>query len=321
MASISRSKVVVAGDLILDNYIWGKVRRISPEAPVPVVEVEKMNYRLGGAANVAANVAALGAEAKLIGFVGEDNNGLELISRLEKNDISAAGVSIEPSRPTTLKTRVIAGSQQVVRYDHEFTGSIGPKLETKLSQLLLDAVSKSSMLILSDYHKGLFRGKFASNAIRIALRKGVKVAVDPKVQNIKRFAGAFVITPNHHEASEVVGFPVETEKEVERAGKILFKKLKCPNILITRGNMGMSLYRDNMPLVNMPTVARQVYDVTGAGDTVIAVFSTALAAHATIEEAMFLANIAAGITVSRVGTAAITAQELESEIDGALSHL
>jgi len=321
LRNLPRAEITVVGDLILDGYIWGRVSRINPEAPVPLVAVDHMDFRLGGAANVAANVAALGAKVKLVGVVGDDMHGRELISLLERRGISPEGVVVESGRPTTLKTRVIAHSQQVVRFDREVAHPLSRSIESKLEKVFMNALSKSSMVILSDYDKGVFRGSFASKALKSAAAKKIKVAVDPKVPNIKRFGGAFIITPNHHEAAMVVGFPIDSEKDVERAGKIMSKKLRCPNILITRGKAGMSLCRDGASAAHVPTVIRQAFDVTGAGDTVIAVLTTAIASGAGIEDAMWLANAAAGVTVSKIGTASVTADEIEQQLSEEYSLL
>jgi len=315
LKNMSRLKVVVVGDLILDSYIWGKVKRISPEAPVPVVEVENMDYRLGGAANVAAGVAALGAEVSLVGMRGDDIHGRELALLLDGMGISLEGVITDDGRPTTLKTRVIAHSQQVVRYDRELVAPPSRKADALMSKVLYDLIGDSKVVILSDYDKGVFRGTLARKAINFASERGVKVAADPKVPNIKRFGGAFVITPNHREAAQVAGFPLEREEDVRRAGKMLLKKLRCPNVLITRGKHGMSLCREDDDITHVPTVARQVFDVTGAGDTVIAVLAAAIAAGAAMEQAMWLANAAAGVTVGRIGTAAVTPEEIESQLE------
>lgn len=315
LKNMSRLRVAVVGDLILDNYIWGKVKRISPEAPVPVVEVENMDYRLGGAANVAAGVAALGAEVNLVGMLGDDIHGRELALLLENRGISAQGVITDGERPTTLKTRVIAHSQQVVRYDREFVEPPARKTETRLEKLFFRLIDDAKIVILSDYDKGIFKGALARKAIKAATERGVKVAADPKVPNIKRFGGAYVITPNHREAAQVAGFPLETDGDVQKAGKILLKKLRCPNVLITLGKRGMSLCREDNDTVHVPTIARQVFDVTGAGDTVIAVLAVAVAAGAAMEQAMWLANAAAGVTVGRIGTAAVTPEEIELQLE------
>ncbi len=315
LKNMSRLKVAVAGDLILDNYIWGRVKRISPEAPVPVVEVEEMDYRLGGAANVAAGVAALGAKVNLVGMRGDDIHGRELALLLEKRGISDAGVITDGERPTTLKTRVIAHSQQVVRYDREFVEPPFKKTENRLGKIFSELIDDSKIVILSDYDKGIFKGTFPKKAIKAASERGVKVAADPKVPNIKRFGGAYVITPNHREAAQVSGFTLETDQDVQKAGKILLKKLHCPNVLITLGKRGMSLCREDNDTVHVPTVARQVFDVTGAGDTVISVLAVAIAAGAGMEQAMWLANAAAGVTVGRVGTAAVTPEDIEFQLE------
>ena len=311
---MSDAKVVVAGDIILDSYIWGKVRRISPEAPVPVVEVEKMDYRLGGAANVAANVAALGANVKLVGIVGNDNYGREMISLLEGKSIPTDGLVEDGSRPTTLKTRVIGKGQQMVRYDCEVRDAPSQSVRKSLARSFEDAISKKSIVVLSDYDKGVFRGSFAKAAIKSAEKADAPVAVDPKVPNIKKFTGAFVITPNHHEAGQIVGFDLENDEDVERAGKILASKLRCRNVLITRGKDGMSLYRDGKNSIHVPTVEHPVFDRTGAGDTAIAALSAAIGAGGSVEEAMWIANAAGFVAVGKLGTATVAVHEIEAQL-------
>jgi len=321
LGQMSKAQVVVAGDLILDSYVWGRVKRISPEAPVPIVDVDDMDFRLGGAANVAAGVAALGAEVKVLGIVGDDMHGRELVSLIEGLGISSGGIVVDEDRPTTLKTRVIAHGQQVVRYDREVCDAPRRSIEKKLTGVLTEAVSKKSILILSDYDKGVFRGGFASKVIKSSDQLGVKVAVDPKVDNIKRFAGAYVITPNHSEAGRIAGFSIISDKDVERACKSLITKLRCENVLITRGKSGMSLCRAGKSTAHVPTIARQVFDVTGAGDTAIAVLAAAIAAGGSIEEAMWLANAAGGVTIGKVGTATVDIHEIEKQLREEYAHL
>lgn len=309
-----RARVLVVGDIILDQFIWGKVRRISPEAPVPVVEVEKMTFSLGGAANVAAGVAALGGEAALIGLIGADMYGGEVMKLLEERGISAGGVIRENARPTTIKTRIIAHGQQVVRYDREMKEKPTAAQLRKITAWLDNDLKEINAVVLSDYDKGVLRGTLGPNIIGRARRIGVAVTADPKVPNMKRFRGADVITPNQLEAEQATGLSIDSDASLERAGRSFLRKYRPRALLITRGEAGMSLFLRGEWTVHVPAVARQVFDVTGAGDTAIAVFTLALAVKSNPLEATWLANAAAAVTVGKLGTATVSAQELEKSL-------
>ncbi len=301
------ARILVVGDLILDRYIWGRVSRISPEAPVPVVEVTDDNFMLGGAANVANNIIALGGKATVAGIIGKDRAG-EVFRRLleEKGAVCAI---FEDSRPTTMKTRVIAHNQQVVRFDREDKSRVGERVFGNLVAFLKRAVHEHDAVIVSDYKKGMVSRELVKEILRAARPEEKFVVVDPKIGHFHCYKGVTVITPNLSEASHGSGVEIKDEKSLVKAGKTLMKKLSCGAVLITRGEEGMSLF-EREKITHIPTVARHVYDVTGAGDTVIATFTVAHSAGATLQEAAIIANHAAGIVVGEVGTAVATPEKL-----------
>lgn len=300
-------KVLVIGDLILDRYICGRVSRISPEAPVPVVEVTGDRYMLGGAANVANNIVALGGGAGVVGVVGRDRAGEVLRELLEEKGIGCA--VFEDERPTTVKTRVIAHNQQVVRFDREDKKSIGGKVLGELFEFLGDAVKEYDAVIVSDYKKGVVSGELIKRILRAVKPKGKLVVVDPKVGHFHCYKGVSLITPNLTEASYGSGIDIKDERTLIKAGRALMTKLSCGAVLITRGEEGMSLFEKDK-VTHIPTVARNIYDVTGAGDTVIAAFTIAYASGATMQEAAVISNHAAGIVVGEVGTAVATPEKV-----------
>lgn len=301
------SKILVVGDLILDRYIWGKVSRISPEAPVPVVEVTDDNFMLGGAANVADNLIALGSEVTLAGVAGKDRAGEVLRRLLEERGIVCE--IFEDSRPTTMKTRVIAHNQQVVRFDREDKKGISDALLKELVFFLKRAVHEHSAVIVSDYKKGVISRSLVREILKPAKQKQKFLSVDPKVGHFHFYKGVSLITPNVTEASQGSGVDIKDEKSLIKAGRALLKRLSCGAVLITKGEEGMSLFEGER-ITHIPTVARRVYDVTGAGDTVIAAFTLAYASGATMQEAALIANHAAGIVVGEVGTAVVTPEKL-----------
>ena len=301
-----KKKVLVLGDLILDRYIWGKVRRISPEAPVPVVDVLYDNFMLGGAANVANNIVSLGGRATVMGICGTDGAGQVLKDLLEKAGIEA--VLIEDQRPTSVKTRVIAHNQQVVRFDMESRDHLtGKELEFMLSALDRQ-VRDCDAIIVSDYKKGVVSAQMMRRLLKAA--KGKFVAVDPKVGHFHLYKGVSLITPNLLEAAEGSAVAIKDEATLLKAGRTLLGKLHAGSVLVTRSEEGMSLFTPS-GVKHFPTAAIKVFDVTGAGDTVIAAFSLAHAAGATMEEAAVIANHAAGLVVAQVGTAAATPETLK----------
>ncbi|HWR59487.1 MAG TPA: D-glycero-beta-D-manno-heptose-7-phosphate kinase [Thermodesulfovibrionales bacterium] len=301
------SRILVIGDLVLDRYIWGRVSRISPEAPVPVVEVTDDNFMLGGAANVANNIVALGGKVTVVGVAGKDRAGQVLGQLLDERGI--VHEIFEDSRPTTMKTRVIAHNQQVVRFDREDRKGISGGILRDIRSFLKHAVHEHSAVIVSDYKKGLVSQNLIREILKAVKPKKKFLSVDPKVGHFHFYKGVGLITPNMAEASQGSGVEIKDEKSLIRAGKTLLSRLSCGAVLITRGEEGMSLF-EREKITHIPTAARHVYDVTGAGDTVIAAFTLAFASGATLQEAALIANHAAGIVVGEVGTAVVTPEKL-----------
>jgi D-beta-D-heptose 7-phosphate kinase/D-beta-D-heptose 1-phosphate adenosyltransferase len=302
--------VGVAGDVMLDRFVWGKVTRISPEAPVPVVTIEREDHHLGGAANVARNLASLGAAPLLLGVVGEDEAGSALKQALRERGLREDAVLADPSRRTTVKTRIIAASQQVVRADWESTDDLSHEMESKSLGLLEDMVGRSKALVLSDYSKGALTPNVIERAIAAARARGVPVLVDPKVHRYRLYRGVTLLTPNLNEAARFTGIEVRSQEDLEVAAEKIRETLDCDAVLVTRGEQGMSLYERGKPPLHIATAAREVFDVTGAGDTVIATAALALACGESLPRAAELANRAAGIVVGKLGTAAVTPEEL-----------
>ena len=306
--------VLVAGDLMLDHFVIGRVERISPEAPVPVVAFEQENYRLGGAANVAHNAAAMGARVILAGIVGADESGARLLRDLDAAGIDTSGVVEDAGRPTTRKLRVVtARNQQVARIDYERDAPLSAAVEAQLLDRLGRAAAGADVVLISDYQKGVVTPGVARAAIDAAKAAGVPSLVDPKVPHIDAYAGASLVTPNHHEAEAVALMRVRTSDEARAAARRFRTRVRCDSVLITRGEHGMWLL-DGDREYDLPAEAREVADVTGAGDTVIAAIAVALAGGATLADAALLANRAAGLAVSRFGPAAISAEDLTAGI-------
>ncbi len=306
--------VTVIGDLILDQFIWGKVERISPEAPVPVIEITRETIHLGGAANVAANLVALGARPVLIGVIGQDQAGVTLRNELERMGMDTGAVIIDQARATTVKTRIIAHHQQVCRADRECRDAVSGAVLDQLLGAASRAVDRTAGTVISDYAKGVLMSDFLAAVIGESRARDKFVAVDPKVEDFAVYRGASVITPNKREAERAAGIPINTDEDLIRAGRRLLDKTNAEHILITRGEEGMTLVEPDRYL-HLPTAAREVYDVTGAGDTVIATLSAALAAGANVQEAAYLANHAAGIVVGRVGTASASREDILASVE------
>src|SRR5579884_209921 len=307
-------RVLVVGDLMLDHYIWGSVQRISPEAPVPVVNVLRESVLLGGAGNVLHNILTLGGQGILCSVVGPDDAGRWLSDELRSKGIESGGIVIEEERPTTKKTRIIAHQQQIVRYDHEKKSEISAKTEKKFIQFINDQIYRIDCLVISDYAKGVITKGLLSAILPLARRRGIPVIVDPKVHHFSLYKKVTVVTPNHLEASQASGIEIENEATLQQAGKTLLKKLGCQAVLITRGEQGMSLFDKSGEITHIPTEARQVFDVTGAGDTVVSTLSLAISAGAPLPMAARLANHAAGVVVGMVGTTAIEKAMLEKAL-------
>lgn len=300
--------ILVIGDLILDHYVWGRVNRISPEAPVPVVEVTRESFLLGGAANVAHNIVSLGGRVSVIGINGQDIAGEALMNILGQKGVNCEGIFTE-NRPTTVKTRVIAHNQQVVRFDREDRKYVDGKILKGILGYINSVLFKYDAVIVSDYQKGMISQELIRDIVKKAKPKEMFIAVDPKVGHFDFYKGVSLITPNVMEASSGSNIEIRDDKTLLKAGRSLLKKLSCKAVLITRGEQGMSLFEKNK-VTNIPTVARKVYDVTGAGDTVISAFTLASASGANMEEAAVIANHAAGIVVAEVGTAVTTSDQI-----------
>ena len=305
-----QASVLVVGDLILDHYVMGKVSRISPEAPVPVVHVESETLRLGGAANVFNNILALGGKADLCGVIGADESGRLLMKELGGKRSGRGGVVIDHDRPTTKKSRVIAHNQQIVRYDVEGRQEIKAALQRRILQYIDSRMRELSCVVVSDYAKGVVSASLMSEIIRVASLRKVPVIVDPKVEHFGYYKGVTVITPNHHEATQAAGVHGDDDQSINEAGVRIRQRLGCRSVLITRGERGMSLYEADGVASHLPTQAQQVYDVTGAGDTVIGTLALALSSGASIKHGAVLANYAAGIVVGMVGTATVSPKQL-----------
>jgi D-beta-D-heptose 7-phosphate kinase/D-beta-D-heptose 1-phosphate adenosyltransferase len=301
--------VVVLGDVMLDEFVWGDVTRISPEAPVPVVDVRRESMHLGGAANVLANLVALGARGSVVGVVGNDAAGRRLQTGLRDLGVQDQYLLVDELRPSTTKTRIIAHNQLVVRADRESRSPVTGKLEEKIVSSLKDALKQADAFVVSDYDKGVVTPTILREILPVAYEQ-VPVLIDPKLRNFNSYRPATLVTPNHLEALRMSDSEDHSDDGSHHAAKVIREKLGCDAVLITRGDRGMMLLEGDGQPVFVETAAREVYDVTGAGDTVIATLAGALATGATMFEAATLANHAAGIVVGKVGTATASAEEL-----------
>lgn len=309
-----KAQVLIIGDVMLDEFIWGTVDRISPEAPVPVVNVTGATRLLGGAANVLNNIVSAGGRALLCGAVGQDREGREIIKMLRTLGCDPQGIVVDPGRPTTIKTRVIAHAQQVVRFDREDRVSLDRGVTENIIAFLGRKAEEVDAVIIADYGKGLVTRPLMNAVRRYFSPEERIVAVDPKVNNFKLYRKVTVITPNHHEAAAGSGVTIDSERALRRAGRKIIRDLDCGSVLITRGEQGMTLFEKDGPTTHIPTVAREVFDVTGAGDTVIAILTLALATGLPLREAAELSNFAAGSVVGEVGTSAVTAEQLKEAV-------
>jgi D-beta-D-heptose 7-phosphate kinase/D-beta-D-heptose 1-phosphate adenosyltransferase len=308
------ARVMVIGDVMIDHFIWGGVNRISPEAPVPVVNVTSESLCLGGAANVVHNIRTLGGKVYAVGVAGDDSLGRKIVQDLKALNLSTDGIIIANGRPTTVKTRIIAHSQQVVRFDREEASPLHPDTEEKLTKYIQRMVSKVDAILISDYGKGLISGELMEKLLSLTKAENKPVIVDPKVKNIHLYRGVTIITPNQTEASEAIGVKILTDTDSSRAAELLRERIECDSVLITRGEHGMTLLEKNGACTHIPTLATEVYDVTGAGDTVVSVLALALTTGAALKVAALLANYAAGIVIRKVGTATVDREELKKAI-------
>jgi D-beta-D-heptose 7-phosphate kinase/D-beta-D-heptose 1-phosphate adenosyltransferase len=314
------ASVLVVGDLMLDEFIWGKVSRISPEAPVPVVWTTSESVMPGGASNVANNVRSLGGEVYLAGVVGDDERGRILLDELSNRKINIDGIIRDNERPTTLKTRVIAHSQQVVRIDKEKVSNIAEDAIKRLLDFSEEIIDDVDAVIIEDYGKGVIVPGLLSPLIRLAKRHKKIITVDPKENHFPMYKNVTTITPNQQEAAMAAGIQAEGGASIEEIGKKLLKRLNCEAVLITLGENGMCVFEKSGRITRIPTVAQEVYDVSGAGDTVISAYTLAVASGAKTIEAAHIANCAAGIVVGKVGIAVTTQDELIDKIKAEIQN-
>jgi D-beta-D-heptose 7-phosphate kinase/D-beta-D-heptose 1-phosphate adenosyltransferase len=308
ISRFSSLRILTLGDFMLDHYVMGRVDRISPEAPVPVVDVEGETFRLGGAGNVIMNALSLGAKGIPIGVIGNDWAGKTIRELLSAQNISSDGL-IESSRPTTLKTRILAHQQQVVRVDREQRVAIEESIQNEIAEKFIQQLDHVDGIIVSDYAKGTLTPSLLSRILPAARSKNKLLCLDPKVRYFSSYSPVTVITPNQAEASSVLGYPITNEDDLNSAAKRIMEMIDCKALLITRGDKGMALFADGK-LTHVHAKAREIYDVTGAGDTVVTALCLALAAGADVLSAVEVANACAGVVVGKIGTASVTPAEL-----------
>jgi rfaE bifunctional protein kinase chain/domain len=324
-----QARILVVGDIILDEYIWGSVERISPEAPVPVLWAKKRTFVPGGTANVANNIRSLGGKVTLLGVTGKDANSKILLNELKKRKINTSGIFVEPGRHTTVKTRILAGGQQVVRVDWEHTHDLSNELNSRILKYIEKNIKSFDAVIVEDYGKGVINVALLERLILLAAKYKKILTVDPKEENFQYYRGVTAITPNRKELENAIRnlklkdtthrFKINTDKlfadkDVDLAAGQILKFLKLDSILVTLGEQGMKLFEKNGRVIHIPTVAQEVFDVSGAGDTVISTFTLSLCAGASKLEAAHIANFAAGIVVGKLGTAVTTVKELLERI-------
>jgi D-beta-D-heptose 7-phosphate kinase/D-beta-D-heptose 1-phosphate adenosyltransferase len=325
-----KAKILVVGDLILDEYIWGTVERISPEAPVPVVWANKRTYAPGGSSNVASNISSLGGKVCLAGITGNDKNSEILFSELKKRKIDTQGILIEPKRYTTVKTRIIAGHQQVVRVDWEHTDPLSKDLNSRIVKFISQKIADFDAVIVEDYGKGVININLLAELVKLAQQRKKIITVDPKEEHFQYYRGVTAITPNRRELENAIrnlrikdtsnkfkfnNDRLFSDSDIDQAARQILKYLELESILVTLGEQGMKLFEKKGAMTHIPTVAQEVFDVSGAGDTVIGTFTLGLCSGASKLVAAHLANFAAGIVVGKVGTAVITKKELIERLE------
>ncbi|TYB30966.1 MAG: D-glycero-beta-D-manno-heptose-7-phosphate kinase [Candidatus Mcinerneyibacterium aminivorans] len=298
---------------MLDRHIWGTVDRISPEAPVPVVDVKKETMVPGGASNVANNIVSLNSKADVCGIIGDDEYGMLLVDKLEKLGANVSGIMVDVNRPTTVKTRVIAHSQQVVRIDREHKEDISKRVEDKIIKHIKKIKSSVNGVIIEDYGKGVITRSLVKKVVKIFKKHKIPIAVDPKENHFDLYKGVSIITPNQKEAENMLKTKFKSEEDVILGGKKIVDKLKLKALLLTRGKEGMLLFHDR-EVYRIPTVAKEEFDVTGAGDTVIAVLTAMLTAGLNYKKAAYISNVAAGIVVEKPGVVPIDFKELKERL-------
>src|SRR3989338_92745 len=307
-------KILVLGDIMLDKYIWGEVSRISPEAPVQIVNVLKESYAPGGAANVANNIAALNGKASMVGIVGNDEANKILLNELQKRNINVDGIFKDNNKPTIQKVRVIGRGQQLLRFDYEKKGYVDGNTESNILSFIEKNIGSFDAVAISDYAKGVITESLMRRLKEICKKNDKIIVVDPKPKHKDLYKNVDLVTPNHTEAHEISNIEIEDGNKIFEVGKALIKFFNCP-VLITRGEKGMSLFELDGEVTNIPTKAKEVYDVTGAGDTSVATIALSLASGASLKEAAIIANHAAGITVGKIGTSTVSIDELKKSIE------
>lgn len=315
LTQFSSQRVVVVGDIMLDEYWLGTVERISPEAPVPVVAVQTQDAKLGGATNVAQNIRSLGGKVVTVGVIGEDRAGGLIQTRMADQELSLDGLLIDSARPTTLKTRIVAHSQQVVRADFETVQPISTGQISRLADKCLTALENAAGLVISDYGKGVIQPELLARIVPAARKQGKFVVVDPKDTHFDSYKHVTTLTPNHHEAGFIAGRRIRDDESLRGVGFGLLDRLEADTLLITLGERGMALFEPNRRVTRIPTVAKQVFDVTGAGDTVVAAVAMTLSAGGTMLQAAYAANVAAGEVIKAIGTAQTTVEAIRLALE------
>ncbi|MER2519886.1 MAG: D-glycero-beta-D-manno-heptose-7-phosphate kinase [Bdellovibrionales bacterium] len=314
IGKLAGHRVLCIGDIMLDRYVYGQVERVSPEAPIPVLREQRESVTLGGAGNVVRNLVALGGMVDLVGIVGQDSAGYEIAEQISSLPQIASYVLTDSVRPTTLKTRFVANGQQLLRVDHEIAAPISSDTEQQILQRIENAIKESSIVILSDYAKGVLTSTIIRETINLAKSKNLRVLVDPKGRDFSRYQGASLLTPNRRELSEATSSTIATPEDAEKAARKLISSLKLEGVLAKLGGDGVCLVMKDQPALHDRATAREVYDVSGAGDTVVATLALALAGGVPPHESASLANIAGAIVVGKIGTATVAREELEREL-------
>jgi len=310
----TQPSILVIGDLMIDHYIWGNASRLSPEAPVPIVNVKDESVTLGGAGNVVQNLVSLGAKVTIAGLIGVDSSGADLINILRSENVNTDAIITDASRPTTVKTRVLAGRHQLVRIDRETTDPVSKELEDELADKLTAIIDKADIIIFSDYNKGLFAPALTQRLIKIAAGHGKKVIIDPKGLNYEKYNGAYLIKPNRKELAEAAkAESIKNIDEVREAAKVIFSQTQTEYLIVTLSEDGMAIITEQSSKL-LPVKATEVFDVTGAGDTVIATIAYFIASGFTVEEACDLANHAAAIVIRHVGSATTTIEDIINDM-------
>lgn len=312
------TNILVIGDIIMDEYIWGDVSRISPEAPVPVVAVQEETKMLGGAANVINNIFSLGGKSVLCGVIGDDEPGREIVERLQGLGQTTNGIISEKDRRTSIKTRVVAHNQQVVRFDKESRKEIGPDSVKRILDFIQERMASLDAVIVADYGKGVISEKLMNGIRKLLKKSDIVLSVDPKTENFRYYESIDLMTPNHHEAGAFCRVDIVNEETLVQAGTQIIQELNCRSVLITQGKDGMTLFEEGGDINHIPTVARQVFDVTGAGDTVISTLCLGLASGMDLKSAAIISNFAAGIVVAEVGTSTVSSEELNKVLNNRL---